>query len=129
MAAPVQVGPRSPDRRCAAQHPAPPEIPLVHDGASHVHVALHDRVMSKSIQVAFTLDRDDLTEVEELVPEVYESRAAALRDAVRQMLERRRQSAIDAALERGYADVPSQVEERVWAEASMEGLASADLDW
>lgn len=85
--------------------------------------------MGQSIQVAFMLPAELLHEVDELVPGEYRSRADVLRHAVAALMEHRRQTGIDAALERGYAAVPGGEPEAAWADLSLEGLAGADLDW
>ncbi len=85
--------------------------------------------MSKTIQVAFKLSAADLDAVDALVPAHHDSRAAALRSAVRELLRRRRDEAIEDALETGYRDVPPTAEEARWAETSVEGLAGADVEW
>lgn len=85
--------------------------------------------MGRAIQVAFQLASEDLDDIDKLVPGEFASRAAALRHAVSEWLDRRREDAIDAALAAGYQGHPDAEEEEAWAQASLEALESANLDW
>ena len=86
--------------------------------------------MSNNIQIAFQLDRDDLDRLDELVPDRFPSRAAALRAAVHDWLSRRRQAEIDSSLERGYADVPEDIAmTQGLATSARQALTGSDLDW
>lgn len=86
--------------------------------------------MDDVTQIAFQVSNDDLRALDEAVPDEFPSRAAALRAALSEWLERRRQAAIDRALEEGYADVPEDAEMvRGLTSAATDALAAADLDW
>lgn len=86
--------------------------------------------MSDATQVAFQVDNERLAEIDELVAaHEFRSRAEALRAAVGEFLANRREARIDAQLAAGYGAVPPGPEDDVWAEASREGLRSADLEW
>lgn len=85
--------------------------------------------MSNVTQVAFQIDNDTLSEIDALVSSEFPSRAEVLRTAVHEMLARRREAAIDAALIAGYGVHPPAQEDQAWAELSVEGLQAADLDW
>ena len=85
--------------------------------------------MADVTQVAFQLDNQTLGEIDELATRQASSRAEILRTAVAEMLARRREAAIDAHLEAGYAANPPSDEEDAWAEQSIAGLRAADLDW
>ncbi|MGL4175991.1 MAG: ribbon-helix-helix domain-containing protein [Dermatophilaceae bacterium] len=86
--------------------------------------------MAQSTQVAFQVDSDRLAEIDELVAgHEFRSRAEALRAAVHEFLTRRREAQIDAQLEAGYEARPQGAPESAWAEISVEGLRTADLDW
>lgn len=81
-------------------------------------------------QVAFQLDQQRLVEIDLMVERhEFRSRAEALRAAVGEFVARRREERIDAELTAGYAARPSGEEERSWAELSVEGLRTADLEW
>ncbi|HEY0813754.1 MAG TPA: ribbon-helix-helix domain-containing protein [Pseudonocardia sp.] len=81
-------------------------------------------------QVAFQLDLARLAEIDVLVKEkVFRSRAEALRTAVDEFVARRREERIDAELAAGYGARPPGAEEQAWAELSVEGLRTADLEW
>lgn len=85
--------------------------------------------MAEVTQVAFQLDTSAVETLDALAAETSVSRASLLRTAVAELLARRREAAIDAALARGYGDHRPANEEDAWAELSKEGLAAADLDW
>lgn len=85
--------------------------------------------MAEVTQVAFQLDTAAVETLDALAAETSVSRASLLRTAVAELLARRREAAIDGALERGYGDHRPDNEEDAWAELSKEGLAAADLDW
>lgn len=85
--------------------------------------------MADVTQVAFQLDNRTLGEIDELAAAQSSSRAEVLRTAVSELLERRREAAIDAQLEAGYAAKPPSREDQAWAELSVEGVRAADLDW
>lgn len=87
-------------------------------------------VMADVIQIAFQINDDDLERVDSYIPDQYPSRAAALREAVTEWLERRRRAEIDLALERGYDDVPEDKEiVEGLTSSSTEALAGAHLEW
>ena len=91
---------------------------------------LYDAVMSDLIQVAFKLSVEDLERLDGMVPDRFPSRAAALREVVHDWLERCREEQIDAALARGYADVPEEdALTSAMTETSRRALQAADLDW
>ncbi|MGH8931835.1 MAG: ribbon-helix-helix protein, CopG family [Egibacteraceae bacterium] len=85
--------------------------------------------MGKPKQVAFQIDDGDLAEIDALASAESRSRADLLRTAVREWLARRREAAVDAALAKGYRDLPQGQEEGVWADLSLQGLEASDLDW
>ena len=86
--------------------------------------------MSDLIQVAFKLSVEDLERLDGMVPDRFPSRAAALREVVHDWLERCREEQIDAALARGYADVPEEdALTSAMTETSRRALQAADLDW
>ncbi|MGL4744174.1 MAG: ribbon-helix-helix domain-containing protein [Dermatophilaceae bacterium] len=86
--------------------------------------------MSKSTQVAFQVSSARLAEIDELVAgHEFRSRAEALRAAVQEFLARRHEARVDAQLESGYRAHPQGAAEHDWAEISIEGLRTADLDW
>lgn len=85
--------------------------------------------MAGVTQVAFQLDDESLLRLDELAAGASSSRAEILRIAVREMLARHREAAIDAQLAAGYDAKPPGPEVDAWAELSIEGLAAADLDW
>lgn len=85
--------------------------------------------MAAVTQVAFQLDNESLQRIDELATARSSSRAEVLRGAVRELLRRQREAAIDEQLADGYAATPPGPEERAWAELSLEGLRAADLDW
>ncbi len=87
--------------------------------------------MADVTQVAFQLDNDSLAALDEVAAAMSHSRAEVLRIAVREMLARRREADIDARLAAGYgAGGPiSEDEQSGLAEASVDALRSADLDW
>lgn len=86
--------------------------------------------MTDNTQVAFQITDEDLMELDAAVPGEYPSRAAVLRAAVGEWLARRRQAAIDAALERGYGDVPEDVAMTAGLSAvATRALAEAELEW
>lgn len=91
---------------------------------------MYDAAMSEATQIAFQVSATDLERIDAMVPDQFPSRAAALRSAVHDWLERRRDEQIDQALERGYADVPEDDElTTAMAKASRRSLEAADLDW
>lgn len=92
-------------------------------------MALYDLLMSKSTQVAFKLDNESLTRVDELASERSQSRAALLRTAVSDLLRRQREEEIDASLAEGYRLQPPEPEAARWADVSVEGLETSGLDW
>ncbi|CAN5216410.1 hypothetical protein BH23ACT9_BH23ACT9_10950 [soil metagenome] len=86
--------------------------------------------MSSFTQVAFQLSDEELRQLDESVPAEFPSRAAALRSAVHEWLERRRQAQIDAHLEAGYAAVPEDIGmTEGLAAVNRDALAEAGLDW
>jgi predicted transcriptional regulator len=85
--------------------------------------------MSTVTRVAFALDNESLRRIDELAAARSCSRSEVLRDAVRELLRRQREAAIDEQLADGYAAKPPGPEERAWAELSLEGVRAADLDW
>lgn len=85
--------------------------------------------MADVTQIAFQLDNESLREVDVLAATASSSRAEVLRTAVRELLSRHREAAIDAQLAAGYGARPPGSEEAAWAELSIEGLRAADLDW
>ncbi len=86
--------------------------------------------MSDVTQVAFQLDNDGLSKLDELVERhEFRSRAEVLRAAVHEFIARRRESRIDAELAAGYGVQPPGSEDAALAELSVEGLGEADLDW
>ena len=85
--------------------------------------------MSKVTQVAFQIDNETLGQVDALVSSEFRSRAEVLRTAVHEMLARRHKAEIDAELAAGYGVRPPAREDEVWADLSVEGLQTADLDW
>jgi len=85
--------------------------------------------MSKVTQVAFQLDNESLRRIDELAAADSSSRAEVLRGAVRGLLSRHREAAIDDQLAAGYAATPPGPEETAWAELSVDGARAADLDW
>ena len=85
--------------------------------------------MATVTQIAFQLDNESLRRIDELAAARSSSRAEVLRGAVRELLRQEREAAIDEQLDAGYAANPPGPEERAWAELSLEGLRSADLDW
>lgn len=85
--------------------------------------------MAQVTQVAFQMDSAAVETLDALAAETSVSRASLLRTAVAELLARRREAAIDAALASGYGDVHPGEEQVAWAERSKEGLATADLDW
>ena len=85
--------------------------------------------MADVTQIAFQIDNESLRELDRLAASEFSSRADAVRTAVHQLLRQRREAAIDAQLEAGYAAVPPGPEEAAWAELSIEGLRTAELDW
>lgn len=85
--------------------------------------------MSHSTQVAFQLDDGALAAIDEMAAERSLPRAAILRAAVHDLLARQREASIDNALAEGYGQAPPSAETAAWAELSVEGLETADLDW
>jgi predicted transcriptional regulator len=85
--------------------------------------------MANVTQVAFQLDNESLRRIDELAATESSSRAEVLRGAVRELLSRHREAAIDDQLAAGYAVAPPGPEEAAWAELSMDGVRAADLDW
>lgn len=59
----------------------------------------------------------------------FRSRAEVLRTAVHEFMARRREVEIDTALAAGYGMQPPGPDAEAWAELSVEGLETADLDW
>ncbi len=91
---------------------------------------VYDDAMSGFTQVAFKLSDEELEQLDTAVPEEFPSRAAVLRAAVHEWLERRRQAQIDAALQAGYDAVPEDHAMTAGlTQASAQALADADLDW
>lgn len=86
-------------------------------------------MMDPVTQVAFQLPDEDLQAIDKMVPDQFPSRAEALRRAVKLWLKHIEEQRIDAALTAGYDLIPPKAEERDWAEASVEALAGAHLDW
>ncbi|MGQ0629539.1 MAG: ribbon-helix-helix protein, CopG family [Sporichthyaceae bacterium] len=85
--------------------------------------------MGNVTQVAFQIDDASLSAVDALAAQAAQSRAEVLRTAVRELLARHREAAVDAALERGYGAVPPDPEQLAHADLSVAGLAVAELDW
>jgi len=85
--------------------------------------------MANVTQVAFQLDNESLRLIDERAAAESSSRAHVLRTAVRELLHRSREAAIDAQLAAGYEAHPPGAEDAAWAEASVAGLRAADLDW
>jgi predicted transcriptional regulator len=90
---------------------------------------LYGLFMANVTQVAFQLDNESLRRIDELAATTSSSRAKVLRGAVRELLNKHREAAIDAQLAAGYAAKAPGPEENAWAELSVEGLQAADLDW
>lgn len=90
---------------------------------------LYDEVMSDATQIAFQLDNESLRQIDELASARSWSRAKVLRVAVNELLATRRETAIDAQLAAGYGARPPGAEEGAWADASVDALRTADLDW
>jgi predicted transcriptional regulator len=80
-------------------------------------------------QVAIQIDAKVVVELDRLAGEGHRSRAEVVRLAVGEWLARQREAATDAALARGYDDLPPGGDERAWADVSVDGLRAADLDW
>jgi predicted transcriptional regulator len=85
--------------------------------------------MANVTQVAFQLDNESLRRIDELAAAESSSRAEVLRGAVRVLLSRHREAAIDHRLAAGYAATPPAPEEKSWAELSVDGFRAADLEW
>ncbi len=85
--------------------------------------------MPGATQIAFQLDNESLRQVDELAAARSWSRAEVLRVAVSEMLATRREAMIDAQLAAGYGAQPADAEQEAWAEASVDALRTADLDW
>jgi len=90
---------------------------------------LYDDVMGNIKQVAFQIDTESLAAIDALTPSEFSSRAEVIRVAVHEWLARRREDAVDAALAKGYGNVPQGEEEDSWASRSLEGLEASNLDW
>jgi len=85
--------------------------------------------MANVTQVAFQLDNESLRKIDELAAAQSSSRAQVLRSAVSTLLTAHREAAIDSQLAAGYGAKPAGAEEEGWADASLDGLQAADLDW
>lgn len=85
--------------------------------------------MARATQIAFQLDDESLRRIDELAAAESRSRAEVLRAAVHDLLTRRREEAIDAQLAAGYAARPPDPEQAAWADSSVDGLRTAELDW
>ena len=86
---------------------------------------MYDVVM----QIAVVLPDEQVSELDRLVPETFQSRAEAVRVAVDELLRERRAAAIDAAYERGYQAIPPTGEEQSWADQTRPSRLWDDLEW
>ncbi len=80
-------------------------------------------------QIAIQIEDEMVAELDRLARDEHRSRAEVVRVAVGEWLARQREAATDAALVRGYDDLPPGDDEQAWAELSVDGLRAADLDW
>ncbi len=85
--------------------------------------------MTTMRQIAIQIEDEMVAELDRLARDEHRSRAEVVRVAVGEWLARQREAATDAALARGYDDLPPGGDEQAWAELSVDGLRAADLDW
>jgi len=79
------------------------------------------------MQIAVTMDDEQVAALDRLVPGRFRSRAEIVRVAVGEYLIRHRSEMIDEQYERAYTELPTTQEELDWADHG--GHTWDDLEW